>query len=420
MLGTLGRRIPAPRAWAGALLFGTLAYLCITSFTPQSAEYGTQRILSQVFTAAATLMLLTLLAGMPKPDVALRTRWIVAAALLAMLASTFTAPRWPMALDRLQLYYGIALFGGAVYLWHRGREGAAAGPYLLAIGVVHALVLMDIVFWLLMVHGGDTTLAHRMPHHGNVRHFGYLGFLGASAGAALVLLSRRLAVTGIVLCAAALFGVIQLGSRGAFLAWIVFVGATLVLGKGRIRFMVGCVLALALALAAVYGLQAANLLSAESLMTRAQQGEMARISDRWALWFDVLKAIATHPWFGWGPDGHLASACCSGRGLYLPNTAQAHNVVLQLLEEFGVVGGVLLIALAFQLIRRWPNELGWWGLAHRQPEIRVLIAILTGYSAFGMVDGVFYYPVPLLHFAALSGLLFALAQNQPADQNRGL
>ena len=55
------------------------------------------------------------------------------------------------------------------------------------------------------------------PYFLNIRHFGYQGFFGASAAVAVALVDRRLRTAGVLLAAAALFGIIMFGSRGALL-----------------------------------------------------------------------------------------------------------------------------------------------------------------------------------------------------------
>ena len=399
---------PALRPWLSALVFGVLAYFCITGFSFYRDD-NVQRVTSKIFAASATLLLASILGQAAHLEIPARQRWLIVASTCSVLASTLLAPHWPLALDRLQLYGSLALFGLAVYLLHRDDDRPAAWPYLLAIGVVHALVLIEVVFWMLQVQAGDASLARHMPYHYNVRHFGYLGYLAAASAAALSWHSRRLAVTGFVLCVAALFGIVQLGSRGALLGWLAFLSVGVVLMPHRLRLIAAAGSATALAFAITTGLSALDLLSSDSLFARAQQGQLTGGTGRLQLWADVLRAIGERPWLGYGPDGHRVLGCCGAYGPYIAKTSQPHNVVLQLLEEFGLIGTILVGALAARLARQQAKPRGWRTLARENEDIAALIAVLAGMLAFGLVDGPFYYPVPLMVLAALGGLLMAAA-----------
>lgn len=413
----LRRHFSSGRSWFGAAVIGALVYLSVTAFSPYRDD-NLQRVTANVFVAAAVLMLSPLLRGCAGVRVPPRRRWLLLALAGSALVSTVLAPRWPAAWDRLQLYFGIALLGLAVYLLHRDDDHPTILPYLMAISIAHAFVLIEIVFWIAQLHTGEATLARRMPYHGNVRHFGYLGYLGAAAGAALVMVSRNLLASALLLCASALFGIVQLGSRGALLAWALFAAAGALISPRRLRFLGLALCAAALAFGLVRALDLHGLPANGDLLTRATSGETFRTRDRLALWEDALHGVAERPLFGWGPEGHAASKCCAGRGLYIGGTVQPHNLILQLLLEFGLVGTVLLGALAADILLRHAQAPGWRGAILESPDLQALAAILAGFTAFGMIDGLFYYPVPLIHFATLTGLLLAYTRHRPSKPAR--
>ncbi|HEV8691221.1 MAG TPA: O-antigen ligase family protein, partial [Ideonella sp.] len=305
----------------------------------------------------------------------------------------------------------------AIYTLHRDDERPAAAPYLLAIGVVHAFVLVEVVFWLLQLRNGETSFAHRMPYHGNIRHFGYLGYLAAAATAALTVLWPRLVLSSTLLCAAALFGIVQLGSRGALLGWSVFLLCGWALVPGRRRLLAWSLAATVIAFGLSWVAAQQGWLGSGSLIDRAQQGELSGGTGRLSLWADVLRAIWQHPWWGYGPDGHRFLDCGQPCGPYIARTSQPHNLLLQLLEEFGLIGTVLIGALALSLARAQAAPRGWWALAREQEVVALLLAMLAGLLAFGLVDGPFYYPVPLLISATLSSLLLAAARRASRSGN---
>jgi O-antigen ligase len=226
----------------------------------------------------------------------------------------------------------------------------------------------------------------------------------------LALLSRRLLVTGLLLCAAALFGIVELGSRGALLGWLAFLAIGFALCRDRRRLLLLGLGATALSFALVWGLAQEQVLGADSLLNRAQQGGLAASTGRLSLWSDVLRAILVHPWWGYGPDGHRVIDCCGHYGRYVAMTSQPHNLLLQLLEDVGIVGAALSGALACGLVRGQTAGQGWLELARAQPDLALLLSALGGLLVFGLVDGPFYHPVSLIIATTLAALAMASAR----------
>jgi O-antigen ligase len=398
------------RSWLAATIVGVAIYATITSFSPISAD-NAKAAATNTALAAASLMMLIMFRGLVPLRWAGTRRVLVAATALTMIVSTMASPRPHIAWERLVLYCILILLGMAVYVLHRDAERPSSTPYWLAIGIVHAAVLVEVVAWLAQAApGADRN--HYLPYHANVRHFGYLGYLAAASAAAVTLRSSRLTTTGLLLCLAALYGIVQLGSRGALLGWTTFVAVACALGprdeRWRLALVTGFCTVAAFGLASV----ASNvgLSQGGSLIDRAGYGELTAGMGRISLWADVLRAIAERPWFGYGPDGHGLLQCCGTYGPYVSRTSQPHNVVLQLLEEFGIVGTALIAATMAHVLLDQVRPVGWKSLVRSDIEIRLLIAMLAGMLAFGMVDGPFYYPVPLMIATVSIGLILAAAR----------
>lgn len=405
----------------GAAVVGSAIYWAVVSFTRQADDQLLRPMLA-VFVATTTLLLMASARGSSGWHV-LPVPWRWLAALLASWGlSTLLSDAPARAGQRLLLYMGLAALGMAVYRWHRGRDDSRAWPYLLAMAIVHALVLAQVVFWLAEVHPGGQV--EWVPFHGNIRHFGHLGYLGAATATALWMTSHRLSLTALVLGTAGLFGMLLLGSRGGLVAWAACVAVAIVACQQHRFRMVGLnALALVLALSAVWAVE--DDIPSASLLVRAKQaGDMLRTHDRMALWRDAISGIARKPLLGHGPDGHTTSRCCHAPA-YTPGTVQPHNVGLQMLMEFGLVGTLTLGGL---VVSWWRKAPGWHPRLRaiwQEPEARAMVAVLAGSFAFGLVDGVFFFPVPLMHFVVLCALTLALAdravsasahQNQPDDQ----
>jgi O-antigen ligase len=393
-------------SWLGAAIVGAATYATIRSFSPASAD-NLKVAVTHMALASATLMMLASLCRTTLPQWSRVPRALVAAVTVAMLVSTMASPRPHVAWERLLLYYATVLLGGAVYVLHRDGRRTAAPAYWLAIGIVHAAVLAEILAVLASTSLVDVT--HHVPYHANVRHFGYLGYLAAGSSLALSIHSPRLAATGLLLCTAAVYGIVQLGSRGALLGWAGFAatGTLLLTSSQRWRFVIFAGACTVAAIGLVWIAGDLGLAAGSSLIERAGSGDLTSGTGRLSLWADVLRAIAKRPWWGYGPDGHGLLQCCGTYGPYVARTSQPHNVILQLLEEFGIVGGVLIAALLIVLVRRQVSSARWITLVRANTDAALLSAVLAGLFAFGMVDGPFYYPVPLMITAALAGVTMA-------------
>jgi O-antigen ligase len=121
-------------------------------------------------------------------------------------------------------------------------------------------------------------------------------------------------------------------------------------------------------------------------------------SGRIELWTQALAAIAERPWFGWG-EGMFP--ILSGVGFTHP-----HNVVLQVLLAWGIVGALLVAVLMGWLARR----------IHRSVDERgapFLFAALM-LAAASLVDGVLYLNQSTALFAMCIAVLAAKEAQQAA------
>ena len=112
-------------------------------------------------------------------------------------------------------------------------------------------------------------------------------------------------------------------------------------------------------------------------------------TGRLAMWETTIEAIEKHPWFGLGPEGYL----------YLETKVygvQPHNLLLQFLVEWGLIGTVLFAALLFLVFRKALSNLGQEEKSlHRTARITAL-ALLVAFTVHSLVDGLYYHVVPLM------------------------
>ena len=114
-------------------------------------------------------------------------------------------------------------------------------------------------------------------------------------------------------------------------------------------------------------------------------------SNRIVLWMGVLESVKDHWAFGLGPQGYY----------YMPNripgTIQPHNVFMQFLVEWGVVGGFLLTSM---LLRGF-----WIGFKRHVLDTRDTIAdiskvalaagtVIVSLSILALFDGTYYLSQP--------------------------
>jgi O-antigen ligase len=207
------------------------------------------------------------------------------------------------------------------------------------------------------------------------------------------------------LASCALFGIIAMGSRGALLAWILFVGLLFCLSPARWRIAAYGLAALVATSALVWYLHDSGLLVTPNIFVRLEQalqaGGAGLDTGRLAIWRDAVREIAAHPLFGHGPEGYALSDCCETW------ITHPHNFILQLLMEFGLVGCSAALLLAVRAVSLMGAARGFLKLVMASPTNRVLTSTLVAYLALGLIDGMLYFVVPLMHFALFCGLLAA-------------
>jgi hypothetical protein len=341
--------------------------------------------------------------------------WLVFA-FLALLAALLS-PKVISSLARLEVYYAIFVAGLAVGLLLPRCVPGTTGFALLAIAVVHAGFL---AIALQSAHAavGKVDPVSAPPYFFNVRHFGYQGFFGAAAALALGVTDARLRATGTLLATAALFGIVVFGSRGALLAWLVVAAAAFALAPDRRVLSAVGVVALAGALGLAVVSERLDWFNTISLFDRAlaSRGDMPSVFDmqsRIEIWNDSLPAIAHRPLLGYGPEGYQISRCCNS------NVAQPHNSILQVLLEFGVLGLAALTWAAIALFQPAVRAITGSARADRDPVGVMALAIIAGYGAFSLIDGLAYHAVALLNFALVCAVFLASRPRGAPDPSAG-
>lgn len=240
----------------------------------------------------------------------------------------------------------------------------------------------------------------------NIRHFGYLslGLTGIAAGLWLTVPKGRQEVLPAALFFVGAFMIMWAGGRGAFIALLVQMGVLLVLAPAGLRLAMGArllaTIVIATLLAGIY-VPAPNF-GPLRIFLRLDAGAMPGeeyTSGRADIWRQTAAAIPQHPWFGYGEAQFRKVIPASLDVLNHP-----HNLFLQLLMQWGVIGTGLLVAILARL--------GWQTRRlFKSPTAQTYpcVAVIAGLLAVSMVDGPFFYALPTVLFLLAFAILVAEA-----------
>ena len=242
------------------------------------------------------------------------------------------------------------------------------------------------------------------PAFDNIRHLGY--FLAPAAAVMAVLFVRRQGHGALLLLCyfAASFYLIYSGSRGGAVALVA--GLLIIafyLWWHQLSVSLGRVLiVIALTGASVVLCEFLPHLPWEPIFSRgvetANQTGTQRLGGRAAVWANSWGAITQNWLTGYGPAlmGQIPE--------YLgPPYRHPHNIVLQVLLHWGVVGTAIICALLFTFLHPMVDALT------RRPVLALApLAVVVTMLIHALVDGGLYYPystvLAIIGFAALVGL----------------
>lgn len=265
--------------------------------------------------------------------------------------------------------------------------------------VIHSVLagflgLLAILLAFVATHYGtirDWTNA--LPAFNHIRWFGYYAAAAAGLCAWGWLRGGRLySAIAVIALGAALWT----GSRGAFAAVVGGYLAAVILfpfaRQGWRRFLLIVTAAVILSALAAW------------IVPLGTNGPLRLIgadgdSGRTILWHAAIEGIGDHPWFGWG------EAQFGFRVSELRNV-QPHNVVLQILYAWGLVGGALVAWLALWLARRVRR-------AACDANAPLVVAVLN-ILALSLIDG------SLFHVQSVSTFALCVAMLAAGDKDRDL
>lgn len=133
-------------------------------------------------------------------------------------------------------------------------------------------------------------------------------------------------------------------------------------------------------------------------------------SGRPALWRGTLREIAKRPWFGHG-EGQFRRQVPESGGIF----NHPHNIVLQLLFQWGVIGTLLSLALVAALLTRLIA-------AARVAQAAALppLLVVTGLLVYSLYEGALFHPYPMAMTAFMIAVVMSRAgiPDQPGTRLR--
>lgn len=284
----------------------------------------------------------------------------------------------------------------AASLWHFLRNNRSYTRWALGFVIGGVCLTILIVFLAWLGDPDNATLHWRryLPLFTHIRHFGYYvlaGLLLAQLwGADEHARSATVIITVPIL--AILWGaLIWTGGRGAFVAAMIGLVATMALAPGR-RWVMAGINTVAISVGSVI----AVIMSAgrpelgwHRILSRVG-GDVAGgfATGRLNFWSLAFENFAANPIFGLGPDAYR----------YMQPKifgSHPHNVVLQFLTDYGVIGasmfGLMAVILLASILRRASDRRG-----DIRPERVVALSVLIAFLANSLLDGNLYHALPLM------------------------
>lgn len=252
----------------------------------------------------------------------------------------------------------------------------------------------------------------RFPFVGHARHAGYNMLVAVLAGVFLLLsepLPRQRVFIGsaLFLVAACLF---WLGGRGSMLSALVALGVVFVWVRQKLiidrRLLVITLSVVVCAVIAAHFAAAFSWNGVSNSIGRSVAAENANglSSGRLTIWLYSLAAIRDDWFLGLGSQGYLF---IPGK---LRSTAMPHNVIVQFLVEWGVMGTLLFLSLFLYGLRQIFMRLRKSTLLINA-EILSAATIVIALAVHGLTDGTFYHGKASFYMAlcfavCLSGAIF--------------
>lgn len=140
----------------------------------------------------------------------------------------------------------------------------------------------------------------------------------------------------------------------------------------------------------------------ETLASYSAHRELSHTNGRWDIWLHTLQQGLHHPWFGLGP-------MMTAEADFFKTEAHPHNYLLQWFAEWGIPFTVLLSVFLGYQVWQWRRSI------RVEPSIRETLAMPASASLgaaliAGLFDGLMVMPVSLAYLVVIAGVAVRLQQ----------
>jgi O-antigen ligase len=316
--------------------------------------------------------------------------------LVGFYTATAVAPDGLLALTRTLMWIIHLVFGLCMVDHFRSQRGLVRHYFWPAIVAgLCGYVLMLILYVAAIPDPATFPWVRLWLAVGNIRQVGFYSAVGAAAALGLAMLHTRPAPYALSTAAASLMFAVSFwsGTRGSAISvWVALATAVVAfrsfqrlraLGTLLISTVIGAVLSLLHSVPnALYGV----FRIASSV---GEEGVDAVSSGRLSMWAGTIEKILTRPLLGYG-ESQFRLVVPEARGDY----NHPHNVVLQILLQWGLVGGLCFAVLAALIARTFYIETATEPRAHL-PAFLVVVSLLT----MSLFEGTLYHPYPIMMLA---------------------
>lgn len=136
-------------------------------------------------------------------------------------------------------------------------------------------------------------------------------------------------------------------------------------------------------------------------------------AGRVELWFSGLDAIKQYPWFGMGAFGHFYFSMGQNE-----HTDHVHNIFLQFLVEWGLVGGLLITALIAYLLYLLTSKLKV-AVQHNNTDFICTFSIIILLTLNGLTDGTYSALLPIFFVVCCYSYLLIQPFEQVLTKQQG-
>lgn len=331
---------------------------------------------------------------------------VAAAVLVLVMVGTVPFAPVPGVAATFTAIWVIHIFFALSVLHLTGRFFA---PLDLVRSYAIGFALFCTLFFLLLAQVRDPSFSwsYDLPAFSHVRIVGHYAAPVAGLAAGLMALARTRTGWAAAFALATLACALALwtGSRGALIG----IAAGLIVGllfappMRRRRAWGGLIASLAVAWLAVSSLPAPapNMGSVRIVASTVQSQD--KTTGRAELWPHVAKAVAKRPIFGHG-EGQMYYVA-KFFDLFHP-----HNIILQVLLAWGLVGLACILTLAFYFARACIRIVRS-GVDELVPPVIAMAALAVP----SLIDGSLFHLLPVSIFAACAGMIGSRLQRQPAE-----